>query len=54
MSRIDNKDRQIIAATQEGLPLTSDPYGEIGRRLGMSGAEVRNRMQRMLQAGIIR
>ena len=54
MSAIDQTDRQIIAATQEGLPLVSDPYGEIGRRLNLTGDEVRTRMQRMLDAGVIR
>ena len=51
---IDRADRQIIAATQDGLPLVVDPYGAVGKEVGLSGAEVRSRMQRMLACGIIR
>ena len=54
MSVIDQTDRQIIAATQDGLPLVSDPYGEIGRRLNLGADEVRTRMKRMLDTGVIR
>ncbi len=54
MSTIDRIDRQIIAATQDGLPLTSDPYGDVGRVVGLPGGEVRTRMARMLENGVIR
>jgi len=47
-------DRLIIAATQEGLPLDPDPYGEIARQIGLPGDEVRARMQKMLASGVIR
>ncbi len=52
--RIDEKDRAIIAATQRGLPLTPDPWAEIGQRTGMDKAEVLRRMQAMAERGIIR
>jgi len=51
---IDAIDRAIIAATQGGLPFTARPYDAIGRKLDLSGAEVRQRLQRMLDEGIIR
>jgi len=51
---IDEIDRAIIAATQSGLPLTTWPYDVVGRKVGLSGPEVRRRLQRMLEAGIIR
>ena len=54
MSKIDGIDRQIVAATQNGLPLVPRPYDEIGQKLGLDGREVRMRMQRMLDAGIVR
>ncbi len=50
----DAFDRRLIRATQEGLPLTPDPYGEIARQLGMDKPDVLARLQRMLDEGIIR
>lgn len=51
---IDAVDRQIIQATQAGLPLTPRPYHTVATELGLSADEVIQRMQRMLDAGIIR
>ncbi len=50
----DAVDRALIAATREGLPLCERPFEAVGARLGISGAEVRQRFARMLEAGIIR
>jgi len=54
MNRIDAVDRQIIAATQAGLPLTSKPYHAVAEQLGLEPQEVLKRCQRMLDSGIIR
>ncbi len=54
MTLIDSTDRQIIAATQSGLPLTARPYHEVATQLGLMPEEVIQRCQRMLKAGIIR
>jgi DNA-binding Lrp family transcriptional regulator len=51
---IDDLDRQIILATQNGLPLDPRPYEVIAIQLGVSADEVMGRMQRMQDAGIIR
>ena len=51
---IDQVDRDIIAATQDGLPLVSMPFDEIADRIGVGEEEVRLRMQRMLDQGVIR
>jgi DNA-binding Lrp family transcriptional regulator len=51
---IDAEDRRLIVATQAGLPLVSRPYDALGERLGMSAGEVKARLQRMLECGIIR
>lgn len=51
---IDPTDRRIIAATQTGLPLTPDPYGDVAVSLGLPRAEVLTRMRRMQALGIIR
>lgn len=51
---LDALDRALIVATQEGLPLVPDPWGAVGKPLGLAGAEVRIRMQRMQESGVIR
>ena len=51
---IDAIDREIIEATQEGLPLTPKPYHDVAEKLGLEAAEVIRRFKRMLAEGIIR
>lgn len=51
---LDNIDRQIIQATQSGLPLVSRPYDDVAERLGLSVGDVISRMQTMQKNGIIR
>ena len=51
---IDPIDRRLIALTQSGLPLDPMPYARIGEQVGLSEAEVINRLQQMLDHGIIR
>lgn len=47
-------DRQLILATQGGLPLVPRPYHAIGEQLGVSAAEVQSRLAVMLADGRIR
>lgn len=54
MAVIDAVDRALIVATQGGLPLVARPYDQIGDQLGIAGTEVVRRLQRLLDAGIIR
>ncbi|MEO5337467.1 MAG: AsnC family transcriptional regulator [Magnetospirillum sp. WYHS-4] len=51
---IDETDRRIIRATQEGLPLEARPYHRIAADLGLEPAEVMRRLGRMLEDGVIR
>ncbi len=51
---IDATDRRIIAATQGGLPLTPTPFAEVAGWLGLTEAEVIERMQAMQTSGVIR
>lgn len=51
---LDAFDRALIAATQGGLPLTPDPYGELARRLGRDRTDVLARFRALLEAGAIR
>ena len=51
---LDELDRRIIRATQSGLPLVPRPYEAVGAALGISGEQVRERLQAMLDEGLIR
>lgn len=51
---MDSIDREIISATQNGIPLVSNPYAAIGEEVGVAADEVMARMQKMLDDGIIR
>ncbi|MCG8427295.1 MAG: AsnC family transcriptional regulator [Chromatiales bacterium] len=53
-AQLDELDREIILATQSGLPLTPQPYHTVAEQVGCSTDEVMSRMQRMLDDGIIR
>ncbi|MFT3666688.1 Lrp/AsnC family transcriptional regulator [Piscinibacter sp.] len=47
-------DRELIAATQSGLPLVARPYEAVGAMLGVGGDVVRERLGQMLAEGLIR
>lgn len=51
---LDPIDRQIVTATQGGLPLVSHPYAAIAREFGLEESDVIARMQKMLAQGKIR
>ena len=51
---ITGLDREIVLAAQRGLPLAPDPYGDIARRLGVTTEVVLERVQRMVDNGVIR
>jgi DNA-binding Lrp family transcriptional regulator len=51
---LDAIDRQLIAATQAGLPLTREPYRALAAQLGLDEADALARLQRLLNCGAIR
>lgn len=51
---LDALDQRLIRATQGGLPLVSEPYAALGATLGTSAQDVMARLQRLLDAGVIR
>ncbi len=51
---LTEKDYQLIASIQDGLPLVSHPYAEIGKQLGMGEDEVICRISEMRKTGIIK
>jgi len=51
---LDDTDRKLIAATQNGLPVEKSPYQKIASDTGLPQDEVLQRLQQMLSCGIIR
>lgn len=51
---LDVRDQALIEAVQNGLPLTSHPYADIGARIGMTGQQVMQRLQALIDAGVIK
>ena len=51
---LDDLDRRIIAATQDGLALVREPFEAVAEQVNISAEEVRRRMRAMLEAGVIR
>jgi DNA-binding Lrp family transcriptional regulator len=51
---MDEIDRQLIVATQAGLPLVPRPYHALAETLGIAAAEVQARLAALLDAGAIR
>jgi len=51
---LDVIDRQIILATQSGLPLVPEPYRAVAEPLGLSAEEVIQRLARMQETGVVR
>jgi DNA-binding Lrp family transcriptional regulator len=51
---LDATDRQIIVATQAGLPLVAEPYAALAQQLGLQTNEVLQRVAAMQARGIIR
>ena len=51
---MDPPDLRLLVELEGGLPLVAEPYAEIGRRLGISGDEVLERIAALKAAGVIR
>ncbi|HRK24956.1 MAG TPA: Lrp/AsnC family transcriptional regulator [Beijerinckiaceae bacterium] len=47
-------DQALIKATERGLPLTPDPYGDLARALDRSRAVIMERLGALLEIGAIR
>ncbi|MCB1758187.1 MAG: AsnC family transcriptional regulator [Gammaproteobacteria bacterium] len=51
---LSDDDFRLIAEIQQGLPISSRPYAEVGERLGMSESEVISRIEALQNSGIIK
>lgn len=52
--QLDSIDRQLIEVTQQGLPLDLNPYQVIADELWLEEDEVIERLQKMMDRGLIR
>jgi len=53
-SALDDLDRELLNAVQWDFPLDPRPYAVLGDRLGIPEPEVRERIQRIKDAGVLR
>jgi len=54
LTRLDELDRRLIVETQSGLPLAPRPYHALAGQLGMSAEDIKARLARLLETGVIR
>jgi len=51
---MDDTDKKLLNLIQEDFPIAAAPFAEVGDRLGIGEAEVRERVGRLKEEGIIR
>lgn len=51
--RADPRDRRILAAIQDGLPLVEQPYRAVAEQLDLDQAEIIDRLDHLTSAGIV-
>ncbi|HPD15172.1 MAG TPA: AsnC family transcriptional regulator [Planctomycetota bacterium] len=51
---MDELDRRIISALQDGLPIVAEPYAEVAGRLGLAAEALLERLRGMLARGEVR
>jgi len=51
---VDPIDVHLLAELEKGIPAVTEPFADIGRRLGIPEAEVLRRAQRLRDEGVIR
>lgn len=54
VTAMDSIDKKILNLLQEELPLVEKPFEEIGEKIGLTGKEVMERVDRLKQDGYIR
>ncbi|MDK9724646.1 MAG: AsnC family transcriptional regulator [Sterolibacteriaceae bacterium MAG5] len=50
---LDDTDRRIVNALQGGFPISDEPYREVAAGLGLSEAELLDRLDRLLKARVL-
>jgi DNA-binding Lrp family transcriptional regulator len=54
MTALDPIDRRLIAATEAGLPVETQPYARIAEQIGLPESDVIARLSMMAATGIVR
>ncbi len=52
--RVSGPERRLLEAIEDGLPIVSRPYLDIGRRLGLSETEVIEGLASLIERGIVK
>jgi len=53
-TELDSIDKAILNRIQGEFPISADPYGDIGREVGISGEQARERVLSLIERKIIR
>jgi siroheme decarboxylase len=51
---LDDADGRLLAAIEDGIPLSSRPFAEIGRIIALGETDVISRLQRLVDTGVIK
>ena len=51
---LDSDDLRVLEELEKGVPLVPEPFAEVGRRIGMTGPEVLDRVHRLQSEGVVR
>jgi DNA-binding Lrp family transcriptional regulator len=51
---LDDVDDRLLAAIEDGIPLSPRPFADVGRTLALSEAEVIGRLQRLIEANVVK
>ncbi|MHC4249489.1 MAG: Lrp/AsnC family transcriptional regulator [Planctomycetota bacterium] len=54
LPELDDLDRSLLRAVQEGFPLVPEPYAELARTCDTTSKEALRRIARLREAGVIR
>lgn len=54
VSQLDSVDKDILNRIQGEFPISADPYGDIGRAVGISAEEALRRVTAMVGSGVVR
>lgn len=49
----DGRDRNVLAAIEDGLPIVARPYRDVAENLGLNEEEVIDRLQQLAAAGVV-
>lgn len=53
-AELDSIDKEILNRIQGEFPISTDPYGDIGREVGLSGEEAQKRVVSLIDRGVVR